>query len=80
MDGRGLYHPLDNICFDIDRDTIRFFYNKLLYDKVMFISKKIDKDHWYALCTDSDAAVKDIELIDADKLIHKTEAYLKNTY
>ena len=67
MDGRGLYHPLDNNVFGVYNDTIRFHYNKLLYDKVMFISEKIDKDHGRALCTNMGSVIEDIELIDADK-------------
>ncbi len=60
MDGRGLYHPLHNNVSGVPNDTLRSHYNKLLYDKVMFISEKIEKDHGRALWTNRGSVIDDI--------------------
>ncbi|MGT2749831.1 4'-phosphopantetheinyl transferase family protein [Streptococcus orisasini] len=66
--GTGLRCPFDS--FSIDINSLELLKEKQQDTNLSFFSKKLDAEHWYALCCESDIVSKKIKQIDLDEILN----------
>lgn len=70
--GKGLIYPFDS--FSIDITNLSIFIDDSDIEDVSFYSKKLDDEHWYAICYHSNEELPEIQFLNLNEILDYYES------